>query len=135
MSAEPFLDTNILIYAFAKDDPKSGVAESLLAKGGIVSVQVLNEFANVSRRKLRLEWRQIDERIALLKSLLRPVAPPTLEEHDQARALAREHKLSFYDALIVASALNAGATLLLSEDMQHERAITTLTIKNPFINT
>ena len=133
MSDKAFLDTNILIYAFAQGDPKGAIAEGLLAEGGTISVQVLNEFVNVSRRKLRLDWEQIDERIALVKSLLEPVAPLTVDVHDHARALAREHQFSFFDALIVASALAAGAPVLLSEDMQHSRVISGLRICNPFV--
>ncbi len=61
MSAKAFIDTNILIYAFALDDPRSEKAEALLSAGGTISVQVLNEFVNVSRRKLRRDWNEIEE--------------------------------------------------------------------------
>ncbi len=56
MNVKRFLDTNILIYAFATDDPRNEVAEDLVAEGGIVSIQVLNEFAKISRHKLGREW-------------------------------------------------------------------------------
>ena len=51
MNDKPFLDTNIIVYAFSSNDPRSEKAETLLTAGGIISVQVLNEFVNVSRRK------------------------------------------------------------------------------------
>ena len=60
MSVKPFLDTNILVYAFSSNDPRTQKAISLLADGGIVSIQVLNEFVNVSRRKLFRDWEEIE---------------------------------------------------------------------------
>ena len=56
MADRRFFDTNILIYAFAADDPRSARAEGLIADGGVIGVQVLNEFTNVTRRKLRWDW-------------------------------------------------------------------------------
>ena len=49
-------DTNVLIYAFAKDDPRAEVAQALLARGGVIGVQTLNEFVAVAVRKLRMPW-------------------------------------------------------------------------------
>jgi len=61
MSDKGFLDTNVLIYALAKDDPRRSCAEELLAAGGVISVQVLNEFVSVARRKLQMSWEQVTE--------------------------------------------------------------------------
>jgi predicted nucleic acid-binding protein len=132
MSAKPFLDTNVLIYAFAANDPRSAAAEALIAAGGVISVQVLNEFVNVSRRKLRRDWAHIESEIAVLRALLDPPVPVTIELHDAAVACAREHGFAFYDALIVAAATRAGCSVLYSEDMHHGRIIDHLTIHNPF---
>jgi predicted nucleic acid-binding protein len=133
MPVKPFFDTNILIYAFAASDPKAAIAQRLLAAGGLISVQSLNEFANVSRRKLGLDWAAIEERIAHLRVLLDRPLSITAEVHDAARQLASEHMLGLYDALVVASALSANASELLTEDLQHGRKFGAMTIRNPFI--
>jgi predicted nucleic acid-binding protein len=58
MPADAFFDTNVLLYAIAQDDPRNAQAEALLASGGMISVQILNEFAAVARRKLSMPWRE-----------------------------------------------------------------------------
>lgn len=132
MRGGSFLDTNVLIYALAEDDRRTPRADALLAEGGTISVQVLNEFTAVARRKLRLDWPQIADLIRVARRLCGPVMPMSENVHDAARRLAEQHDFSFYDALIVASALEAGCTTLWSEDMQNGRAIEGLTIRNPF---
>jgi len=127
-----FFDTNILVYA-QQVGAKADRARALLAGGGKLSVQVLNEFTAVSRRKQRKEWREIAEAIVDAMALLDPPLALTIELHAAARALAEDHQLSFYDALIVASAIGAGCTTLYSEDMQHGRTIGDLAIVNPFL--
>ena len=131
MNAKPFLDTNILIYAFAPG-PKGAIAEHLLADGAFVSVQVLNEFANVSRRKLGLSWGDIEDRIQVILALTAAPLPITLERHAEARVIAARRKLAFYDALIVASAIASGAGELLSEDMHDGAKYGTVRVRNPF---
>ena len=132
MAERPFLDTNVLVYLLSGDQPRADRAEALLAARGIVSVQVLNELANVAIRKLGLTWRELGELIEAVKSGCE-VQPLTEEVHDQARELAERYRLSFYDAAIVSSALEAGCRVLYSEDMQHGFKIDrTLTIRNPF---
>ncbi|MBV8361023.1 MAG: PIN domain-containing protein [Deltaproteobacteria bacterium] len=133
MNAKPFLDTNILIYAVAPEDHRSTIARDLIANGGIVSVQVLNEFVNVARRKLRRDWRQIEGALDLLRRLLDPPIPLTIDLHESAITLAREHRLAFYDALIVAAASRANCAVLFTEDMQDGKRMGTLTIRNPFL--
>jgi predicted nucleic acid-binding protein len=132
MPASRFFDTNILIYAFAADDPRSPRAESLISEGGVIGVQVLNEFTNVAQRKLRWHWDQIEASLAVVEELFGPVAPLTAAIHARAVILARERKLSFYDALIVAAAQEAGCQILFSEDLQHGQKFGTLTVENPF---
>ncbi len=133
MTAKPFLDTNVLIYAFAADDPRSERAEALVAAGGVISVQVLNEFVNVSRRKLARQWPEIESQIRVLRTLLDPPIPLTVDLHDTALAHARDHNLAFYDALIVAAAGHAGCSILFTEDMHDGQALGKLTIRNPFV--
>jgi predicted nucleic acid-binding protein len=132
MPAKQFFDTNILIYAFAANDLRSTRAESLIAEGGVIGVQVLHEFTNVTRRKLRWQWAQIEASLAVVDELFNPVAPLTTAIHARAVVLVREHELSVHDALIVAAAQDAGCRLLFSEDLQHGQQFGTLTVKNPF---
>ena len=133
MSAKPFLDTNILVYAFTTGDPRSTIAEKLLGDGGIVSIQVFNEFANVARRKLRFQWPEVESALRALRTILDPPIPLTLDLHESAITLAREHRLAFYDALIVAAASQANCAVLFTEDMQDGKRIGALTIRNPFL--
>ena len=127
-----FLDTNILIYAQGTG-PKSEVARQLILAGGTISVQVLNEFTSVLHRKFGLDWGVIAEAVADLQTALGPVRPIGVEIHSAAVDLARVHRFSFYDSLIVASALEAGCDILLTEDLQTGRRIGNLTIVNPFL--
>jgi predicted nucleic acid-binding protein len=127
-----FLDTNVVVYA-TSNDPRCERAQALIAAGGTTSVQVLNELVNVLRKKLKRDWGAIEKAVSDFRNVLDPVLPLTPETHDAAIALAREHSLSFYDALIVASALEANCEVLFTEDMQHGRTIGTLTVRNPFI--
>jgi predicted nucleic acid-binding protein len=133
MSAKRFLDTNILVYAFSDDEPKAGIAEAVLTVGGIISVQVLNEFTHVSRRKLNLDWSEIEERLTVVQALTTEIVPISIDLHERAVELARDHNFSFYDALIVSAALGAGCSHLVTEDMQHGRILGGLQIENPFL--
>ena len=127
-----FIDTNVLIYAQGTG-AKSETARQAILAGGVISVQVLNEFAAVLRRKFRLEWDVIADALADVRAALGPVRPLNVEIHMHAVALARSHGFSFYDALIVASALAAGCDTLLTEDLQAGQRVAGLTIVNPFV--
>jgi predicted nucleic acid-binding protein len=127
-----FFDTNILVYA-QQTGGKADRARALLAGGGKISVQVLNEFTAVYRRKQRKDWREISEAISDVLMTVDPPLALTLDLHTAARALAEDHQLPFYDALIVASAIEAGCDTLFTEDMQHDRKFGRLAIVNPFL--
>jgi predicted nucleic acid-binding protein len=127
----PFFDTNILVYAFL-DIAKREQALDLIASGGIISVQVLNEFTNVARRKRQREWPDIETAISVIRLRFPDIAPLTADTHAAALDLARDHGFAFYDALIVAAAIEAGCDILYSEDLQHGRAIGGLIMRNPF---
>ena len=133
MNGKPFLDTNIVVYAFSANDPRSEKAEALVAAGGVISVQVLNEFVNVSRRKFRRDWEEIQKALYALKTLLDPPLPLTIEIHDTAIEIARDYRYRFYDSLIIAAALRAECPFLYSEDLQHGQKIGALMISNPFV--
>jgi predicted nucleic acid-binding protein len=129
--AEVFFDTNILLYLLSADESKADRAEALLDRGGIVSVQVLNEFAAVTIRKFRMKIREIREILTTVRRLCE-VTPLDLETHDRALEIAERHRFSIYDALIIAAALRAGCTTLWTEDLHHGQKIERLTIRNPF---
>ncbi len=130
--AEAFFDTNVVLYLLSADDAKADRAEELLAIGGIISVQVLNEFTAVASRKLRMSWPEIREVLAQVRAVCN-VEPMSVDTHDRAAQLAERYGLSIYDALIVAAALLAGCSTLYSEDMQNGQVIERqLTIRNPF---
>jgi len=127
-----FFDTNILVYA-QQAGSKAERARALFARGGKLSVQVLDEFTAVARRKQGKDWRDIADAIADVLVLVDPPLALTLEVNAAARALAERHQLSFYDALIVAAALAAECDVLYSEDLQHGRSFGGLIVRNPFV--
>lgn len=132
MSGRPFFDTNVLLYLLSADAVKADRAEEFLAGGGIVSVQVLNEFAAVCTRKLGMTWAEVTEALGAIRSLC-SIEPLTAETHDRGVALAMRYGFSVYDAMIVAAALIAGAKVLYSEDLQDGLRIDrSLTVRNPF---
>jgi predicted nucleic acid-binding protein len=133
MSAgERLFDTNVLLYLLSGDAAKADRAEALIADGGTISVQVLNEFAAVASRKLGMAWPEIREILAELRAVCR-VVPLDLETHEAGLSLAERRRLPVYDALIVASALRAGCRVLYSEDLQDgQRFEKQLTVRNPF---
>jgi predicted nucleic acid-binding protein len=128
----PFFDTNVLVYAFL-DVEKRGPALEALAQGGVISAQVLNEFTRVAHKKRRRSWPEIEAALVVIRDWFRDVVPITSAIHAAAVALARDHSLAFYDALILAAAIEADCETLYSEDFQHGRRFGDLTIVNPFL--
>ena len=129
---EAFFDTNVLLYLLSADTAKADRAEELLAGGGVISVQVLNEFAAVAIRKVGMSHAEVRDALAPIRSVCK-VAPLTPETHDRALQVAERYGFSFYDALIVAAAGLAGCVRLYSEDMQDGQVIDEgLVIVNPF---
>ena len=129
-----FFDTNILLYLLSQDETKADRAESLLAGGGFISVQVLNELAFVSLRKLKMSWKEIREILFLVRGMCQ-VESLMVETHEQGLFLAERYGFSIYDAMITASALISGCHTLFTEDLQNGQLIeNSLTICNPFIS-
>lgn len=127
-----FFDTNVVLYLLSADQAKADRAEALLAEGGIISVQVLNEFAAVASRKLGMSWPEIREVLDQVRAVS-IVESMAVETHERGLLVAERYGLSIYDALIVAAALLSGCSTLYSEDMQHGQVIEgQLTICNPF---
>jgi len=130
--AETFFDTNILLYLLSGNTAKADRAEELLANGGVMSVQVLNEFAAVASRKLNMSWAEIRDVLTPIRAVCE-IEPVTVETHDRGLDIAEHYGLSLYDALIVASALRARCKTLYSEDLQDGQLIDNqLRISNPF---
>jgi predicted nucleic acid-binding protein len=127
-----FFDTNVLVYIASGNTQKADRAEAVLAAGGVISVQVLNELASVARRKMQMPWADTHAFLGMLRGLL-TVHPLTLEIHETGLRLAERYGFSLYDAMIVASALHAGCDTLWSEDLQHGMALDEgLCVLNPF---
>jgi predicted nucleic acid-binding protein len=127
-----FFDTNVLLYIASGDPAKADQAEKIVGDGGVITVQVLNELANVARRKMRMSWSDTHAFLSMIRGLL-TVHPVTVEIHETGLALAARHAFSIWDAMIAAAALHAGCNTLWSEDLQHGMAIeNALWIANPF---
>lgn len=127
-----FVDTNVLLYLASGDDQKADRAEVVLAQGGTISVQVLNEIANVLRRKMQMSWPDTHVFLDMVRALM-TVEPLTWETHEMGLRIAERYGLSIYDAMIVSAALIAGCDTLFSEDMQDGLVIDNrLRLVNPF---
>lgn len=132
MSAKAFLDTNVVLYLLSEDAAKADRAEALLAQGGIISVQVLNEAVSVMTRKLKMDLEAIREVLAGIRHFC-SVEPVTAHIHDKALDLMQRYGFSIYDSLIIAAAISAECETLYSEDLQTgQRVGASLTIVNPF---
>jgi predicted nucleic acid-binding protein len=131
--AEVFFDTNVLLYLLSNDAAKADRAEALLATGGVVSVQVLNEFASVASRKLTMTIPEVREILSTVRSVC-VVKSVDVETHDLGLELAERYGFSIYDGLIVAAAVRAGCAILYTEDLQRGQVIENLTIRNPFVD-
>jgi predicted nucleic acid-binding protein len=133
MPVKAFFDRNVLIYAVAENDPRSAQAEELLASGGVLSVQVLNGFVSVARRKILMSWKDVTEALDAFRILCPSALPVTVEIHEAALQIAEKHGYNIYDALVVAPALEAGCSTLYSEDLHDGQTINgQLTIRDPF---
>jgi len=133
MSDSCFLDTSVLLYVLSEDIARADRAEQLLAQAPTVSVQVLNEFASVAMRKLAMSHAEVREVLNTVRAVCR-VESLTAETHDRAIVIAERYRFSFYDSVIVSSALLSGCSTLYSEDLQHRQLIEQqLRVVNPFL--
>ena len=134
MTTKIAIDTNVLVYVHDKTaDEKSSIAKELLVSEPYLSTQVLSEYLNVLRRLLKIT--KVDlltkSTIWLDGCIIFAVSLNTLKK---AATLAEKYDFQLFDAIIVASALEAECTVLYSEDMQHNQVIEgKLTIVNPFL--
>ena len=137
MVARSFIDTNILVYAEASDEPAKQQAALALLKQlyetatGVLSTQVLQEYCNVALKKLKLSAGHIRAQLDLYEQFeIVQVTPAIIRT---GLDLHQIRSISFYDALIMASAETAGCNVLLSEDMNTGETISGIRILNPFV--
>jgi predicted nucleic acid-binding protein len=131
---EIFIDSNIILYLMDSDEHKRSIAQNILLKKPCINSQVLTEVANVCKRRFKYEKEQI---LRLWDDLLSDCffVPSTKTTFHTAIALTKKYNFQLFDALIVASALDANCNTLYSEDMQHKMIIENkLTIINPFLS-
>jgi predicted nucleic acid-binding protein len=134
--ARCFIDTHVLVYADSTDEPrKQRIAIDLIRqlrveRQGVLSTQVLNEYIQVGLRKLGLTHAHIREQLHCYRQFdLAAVTPDTME---LALELHKRHSLSYWDALILASAQIAGCAVLLTEDMGTGEVLAGVQLLNPF---
>jgi len=140
MSAEYFIDTNLFIYQLeASEERKAATADCIIRKGietrnACISFQVVQECLNIALRKAAIPL-STDETKQYLDDVLAPLfrVPASLSLYRRTLDLQARYRYGFYDSLIIAAALDAGCTLLYSEDLQDGQRIEGLTIRNPFV--
>ena len=138
MPTRSFIDTNILVYAEASDEPaKQRVALDLLKQlfettSGVLSTQVLQEYCNVAIKKLKLPPAHIRAQLDLYEQFeVVQVTPAIIRAgHD----LHQTRNVSFYDAIVLASAQTAGCSVLLSEDMNAGEPVAGVRVVDPFLD-
>ena len=136
MSARSFFDTNVLVYSDDKAAPAKQrraldlLAEHRRAGTGVVSLQVLQEYFVTVTKKLHVEPSVARRKVELLAEF--DVATPELADVMAAIDLHRLHGFSFWDALILRMAQQAGCKVLFSEDLQDARLVNGIHVVNPF---
>jgi len=134
-----FIDTNIFIYSFDKSNLiKSSKSQSIIAKSietgnGFISAQVIQEFINVATKKFITPIKNKDLKI-YMKEILFPLCKifPTFDLLEKSLEIYDRYKFSYYDCMIIAAAIQSGAKILLSEDLNNTQRIEGVTILNPF---
>ncbi len=135
MTDKPTLDTNVLIYAFGKqDDDRKQIAKNIISKCTVISLQVANETVYVLLRKFKFTPTELNKVIEFMK-LNFVISDLNIHILDQTIKISAQYGLSFWDSMMVASALNNHCSILYSEDMQDKQIIEgRLQIINPFKN-
>jgi len=140
MSGKFFLDTNIFVYSFDVSAPKKAqraaqlILQAIQTRRGIVSYQVVQEFFNVALRRFVQPMTSVDAE-QYLSTTFRPLLAVHSSHalYGEALRLSARFKLSWYDSLIVASAIEGECDVLYSEDLQHGQQFGSLQLANPFI--
>jgi predicted nucleic acid-binding protein len=131
MSAAKFFDSNTLLYLMSGDAAKAERIETILGDGGIISIQVLNEFASVASRKFKMPIPFIRDVLSKIRAAC-SLQPTDISTHERGLDIAERYKYSIYDSMLIAAALQAGCTTFYTEDLHDGHRIDGLTIQNPF---
>ncbi|GCL54069.1 hypothetical protein NIES3806_14060 [Microcystis aeruginosa NIES-3806] len=134
MPDKVFIDTNVLIYGYSEDEPdkRQRAIDCVRSGEAWISTQVLNETINVLKRKFSLSYSQIRDAVQELSEGF-PIVLVSVNTIEMALNLAERYQYSYFDSLILASALEAGCQILYSEDLQDgQRIENQLMIVNPF---
>lgn len=129
-------DTNILVYTLGPiDDPRRQAARDLIVRGMrngnvVLTLQSLAEFSSVATRKLGMGADAVQQRVQAWSDVM-PVQPATFDDLVAALRIVRDHRLSFWDALLCATILRAGVRYLFTEDLQDGQSLLGMTIVNP----
>ena len=142
MKDKYFIDTNILVYSFDKSNLKKQqkskeiISDALYNHEGCISYQVIQEFVNVALQKFDTPLTK-DDCIKYVTNVLEPLCEvlSSIELYKDALEIKEGWQYSFYDSLIISSALRAKCNILFTEDMQHNQRIRDLVIINPFVKT
>ena len=133
MLGKSFIDTNIVIYSLGSNSTKAHIAAPLFVRNPCISTQVLSETANVASKRLGLSVPEIRILITSLETICR-VEIISLGTIHTALNLKEQYRFSWYDSLILATALNANCDTFYTEDLQHGQEISgRLRIVNPFV--
>ncbi len=140
MKDKYFIDTNILVYSFDKSNLKKQqtskkiISDALYKHEGCISYQVIQEFINVAIQKFDTPLTK-DDCIKYVTNVLEPLCEvlSSIELYKDALEIKEGWQYSFYDSLIISSALRAKCNILYTEDMQHKQRIRDLVIINPFV--
>jgi predicted nucleic acid-binding protein len=136
MQDKVFIDTNILLYSYSKNEPiKQQKSLEVINENidfAIISKQVINEISNIFFRKFALNATQIKQNI---NDIYQAISVVDFDKETQFLAIEikQKHQIQFYDALIIATAIQNNCNILYSEDMQHSQTIDRLKIINPFV--
>lgn len=140
MNGKFFLDTNIFVYSFDSASPKKAerarqlILQAIKTRNGIVSYQVVQEFFNVALRRFAKPM-AVGDAEQYLSTTFRPLLSVHSSQalYGEALRIAGQFKLSWYDALIVTSAIEGKCAMLYSEDLQHGQRFGSLQVANPFL--
>lgn len=132
-----FFDTNVLVYAAVRqDERKSATAQELIRHAlevnhdGVISVQVVTEFANVMLNRFKMSAKAVDEWVSQFYPLL--ATEVTMDAVRNAMSIKEEYGIQYYDALIIATAEKLGCTEIVSEDLNDGQLYHGMAVVNPF---
>lgn len=132
-----FFDTNVLVYLFDSADAQRHAravdrfAHALAHEHIVLSTQVLHEFFHIVTRKLRPALPPAEAALQVQRLCQFEVVGSHAQSVQDATALMQQHRLSWWDALILEAALRANAEVLLTEDGQPGRRFGALRVDNP----